>query len=178
MPPAILTSEPDALTAGDSWRWDKSLADYSAADGWELYYVLLGATAFPIRGAGVVTAVGAGWEIRVAAEATADLAAGSYRLAGYVAKDTERYEVYLGRVTVAANFAVLADGRSTAERELAIIDAAIAGRLSADLQSYQVQGRAVNKIPIEELSRMRGKLRAQVYRERTGRLGPRVEVRF
>ena len=178
MPPAIPTCEPEALTAGDSWRWDRSLTDYSAADGWVLSYALLGAAAFPIAGE-VITAVGAGWEIRVPAAATADLTAGSYRLIGYVTKAPDRFEVYRGRVIVAANFAILSDGLSTAERELVIVDAAIAGRLTADLQSYQVQGRAVAKIPIEELIRIRGTLRSQVWRDRhPGQLAQRVQVRF
>lgn len=174
----IPTSEPTILNAGDSWRWDKALADYPASDEWALSYVLLGAASFPIAGANRITVDGDGWQIRVPASATENLAAGSYQLAGYVTKGEERFEIYRGRVTVAANLAVIADGRSTAERELAIVEAAIAGRLTADLESYQVQGRAVNKIPMEMLQSIRGKLRAQVYRERTGRLGPRVEVRF
>lgn len=175
----ILSREPQTLVAGDSWRWDTSWADYSAADGWVLSYVLLGASAFPIAGAGMITAVGDGWAVRVAAAATADLAAGSYWLVGYVTLGADRFEVYRDRVTITANFAALQDGRSSTERELAIVDAAISGRLTADLQSYQVQGRAVNKIPIEELHRIRGFLRSQVWRERhPGQLGPTVQVRF
>ena len=174
----IPSCEPSELTAGDSWQWDRRLSDFSPADGWALSYALVGATRFEINGARVIAA-GDGWQIRVAAADTAGLAAGTYRLAAYVAKGTDRFEVLRGAVEVLANLATLADGRTVAERELALVEAAISGQLSSDVQSFQVNGRAVNRHDLPELYRIRGRLRSQVWRERNpGKLGRTVRVRF
>ena len=37
----VPTGEPTELVAGDTWTWDRSLADYPAAGGWTLTYVFV-----------------------------------------------------------------------------------------------------------------------------------------
>lgn len=65
------------------------------------------------------------------------------------------------------------------EKTLAIIEAAITGRLTADIQSYQIAGRAVNKIPVEELMQLRGKYRSMQWRlQNPGKLGQAYRFGF
>lgn len=175
----IPNCEPAELTAGDSWQWDRSLRDYSPADGWALEYVLVGGTRLRVAEGDGITAAGSSWQIRIPAAKTADLAAGTYRAAAYVSQGADRFEVWRSTVTVRANLATLTDGRSPAERELALVEDAIAGRLPEDMQSFQVNGRVVQRHDLAELYRIRGRLRSQVWRERNpGKLGPIVKVRF
>lgn len=65
------------------------------------------------------------------------------------------------------------------EKTLAVILAAIGGRLTADMQSYTIAGRSVMKIPIDELMQLRGKFAAAVWRQQNpGQLGVPYKVDF
>lgn len=176
----IPTCEPTELTAGDSWQWDRTLSEYLPTDGWALEYVLVGATPFPINVTnGRLTVSGSVYQVRVPAADTAGLAAGTYRIAAFATKGPDRFEVLRGSVTVLANLALLADGRTTTEKELALVDAAIAALLSSNVQTFQLNGRAVSKIDLAELKRTRAELRSQIYRQRNpGKLGPVMRIRF
>lgn len=184
MAATVPTREPKQLNAGDSWSWDRTLSDYSAAAGWALAYHLRGPASLDIgAGAGATWVTGAGdtFSVRVPATGTASLTAGTYRLVGYATKATERVEVFNAVVILRPNFATA--GASAAlshdERTLAILDAAIEGRLPQDLQSYQINGRAVNKIPIKELVELQDLYRARVNRQRRQkRFGRTVEVKL
>ena len=60
-----------------------------------------------------------------------------------------------------------------------VVEAALAGRLTSDIQSYQIAGRSVNKIPISELLQIRGRLRAAIWRQNNpGQLGVPFRVQF
>jgi hypothetical protein len=50
------------------------------------------------------------------------------------------------------------------EKTLSVVELALSGRLTKDLQSYQIAGRAVQKIPIKELLQIRGIARANVWK--------------
>jgi hypothetical protein len=65
------------------------------------------------------------------------------------------------------------------ERTLAVVEAAISGRLTSDIQTYQIAGRSVSKIPILELRQIRGELRAAIWRQNNpGQLGVPYKVTF
>lgn len=65
------------------------------------------------------------------------------------------------------------------ERTLAVVEAAIQGRLTADIQAYQIAGRSVSKIPIAELRTIRGELKAAIWRQNNpGQLGVPHKVAF
>jgi hypothetical protein len=175
----IPTGVPRDLTAGVTWQWTEYLSDYRPADGWALSYVLVGSTFLELAEGAEITAAETHWTVKVPAAMSRELQAGRYRVAAYVAKDGDRFEVLRGVVALQPNLATLEDGRSKAERELELVDAAIAKRLPADLESYAINGRQLNHIPIAELYRIRGLLRSQVWRDRNpGRLGPTVRIRF
>lgn len=183
MPPAIPTEEPEQLIAGDTWQWDKHVPEYSAADGWQLSYTLQGTEKTDLAWGSKVAAHpnGVDFRVTVAAADTANLTPGTVKWQAYVTKGAERRTADFGTIVLLANFATAAAGsqRTHAEKTLAVLKAAIEGRLTSDIESYQVAGRAVSKIPAEQLVRLRGMYEAMVYRERhPGQLLTPVEVVF
>ena len=65
------------------------------------------------------------------------------------------------------------------ETTLAVVEAALAGRLTNDIQSYSIAGRAVNKIPIEELRKIRAQLKNAIWQQtHPGKLGAAYKVDF
>jgi len=173
--PTVPITEPTELTAGDSWQWDRTLPGFPPADGWTLRYALRGPGRLDIE----AQPAGGVYQVRVAAAETTKLPAGSYRWAMAVEhEDGRRHTIATGRIQVAADFAQLEDGLTHAERTLRVIHAAIEGRLTADIESYSINGRAVNKIPLEQLLKLRGHYRSEVRRERNGGRWGRAEVHF
>lgn len=174
MAPTTPTGEPARLVAGDSWRWRiADLASYPQSESWSLKYQLLGASArlieptFQTSGDDVNH-----WLVSVATSVTDDVTAGRYELVKYVVGSG----AYAGRQETLKTFVVevLPDPRTSAdgdrqthaEKTLAVIEAAIEGRLSKDLESYSVRGRQITKIPIRDLFRLRAQYAAIVRAER------------
>jgi hypothetical protein len=173
----IPNREPTELTAGDTWRWNRSLSSYPASDGWTLAYSLSGAheTVLTLTAA----PAGNGYEVRASATETAEFTPGAYRMVGHVSKDGDRFPVYTGSLYVHPDPAAAVPALSHDERTLAIIDARLEGRFTRDMESYAIEGQAVTRIPIAELVRLQGIYRARVERARHPRsLGQRVEVWF
>ena len=183
MPATIPTSEPRVLTAGDTWQWTKHVPNYSAAESWQLTYAFRGGQILDLLWTTHVTAHanGTDFSVTVPATATDDLPSGTYKWAAYVTKAGERHEVDNDVVTVRPNLAVTPVGGSQthAEKTLAVIEAALEGRLTSDVQTYTILGRSVEKIPVTELRQLRSQYAAEVWRERhPGQLTIPVEVTF
>lgn len=84
-------------------------------------------------------------------------------------------------LTIEPNVASSAAGVfvSFEEQMLAAIESLLLGRVPADIQSYQVAGRALNKIPVEELAQLRGKYASMVWRKQhPGKLGINYKAEF
>jgi len=174
MAPTTPTGVPALLTAGDSWRWRVAdLADYPQSEGWALKYRLNGVNTLDLTPTFQTSGDDAGhWLVAVAATTTTPLEAGRYRLAAWV----EGSGAYAGRSEPIGDTVVElkpdprtaepGDLQTHAERTLAVIEAALEGRLTSDIESYQVAGRAINKIPIAELTKLHGQYAAKVRRER------------
>ncbi len=186
MAPTTPTGEPTEIVAGDSVRW--RIADdptYPQSEGWALKYELVGVNTLAITPSFQTSGDDENhWLVSIATTETDDLDAGRYDLIKrYVGSGT-----YSGReetvdrlvMSVRENPRSVADGvfQTHAERTLDVIEAALEGRLTTDLESYQIAGRAVNKIPIETLMKMRGRYAGLVKQERTGHLTRRHLVRF
>ncbi len=65
-----------------------------------------------------------------------------------------------------------------AERVVKILKLALEGRLTKDLESYQIAGRSISKIPIRDLHMLLSRYQAAVRQEVTGQIGRKVEVGF
>ena len=161
---SLPTTEPRHLTAGDTWSWEITLADYPASAGWALSYALVSATA---KIALTSSASGDAHLVSVSATTSAGYAAGDYAWQSYVTKSGQRYTVASGTVTVQPNFATQStgyDARSDAAKALAAIESYLA---TGDLSIAEVtfEGRTLRRIPLPDLYAIRDRLRNEVASE-------------
>ncbi len=145
-----LTNIPDQFAAGTTVCYRRRLTDFPASTGWTLQVYLAGASVL----AKTATADGDDFLVTIDATATqGDFAAGLYKWVERVSSATgEVYEVGRGTVTVLPNLAAATDGseQEWIERATAMLRAHIEGRLPAGMESYQIAGRVVAKMPIKE----------------------------
>jgi hypothetical protein len=169
--------EPTELVAGMSWQWDRVDAEHPAADGWVLRYVFRGATDLEVQAA----PAGNVWQVRIDAAQTL-LEPDDYQLFGYFERTSpalERHDAYKGRVLVLRSPLAPQNALSKVREELAIIERALMGQLTPSIESYSIDGVAVNKIPVKQLEEMRGRRwRRLADARRPGRLGRTVRVHF
>ena len=165
----VPTTEPQTIVAGDTLTFTKAIANYLPSDGWTLNYSLQGAT-LAGSNSGLIefdsdTNTGSVYEISVAASTTDDWAPGDYRWTAYVTGgSSERYTVGTGTLTVLPDPAS-AVPTSHAVRTLALIEAALEGRIPRGLEQTIIDGQTLIRIPLPELSRLRDKYRAEVRAE-------------
>lgn len=145
-----LSSLPESFAAGTTVRYRRRLSDYPASAGWTLKLHLAGASVL----AKTATADGDDFVVTLAAADTAGaFAAGLYKWVERVSNvDGDVYEVASGVVTVLPNLAEASDGseQEWLERAIVALKAHIEGRLPAGLESYQIAGRVVSKMPVKE----------------------------
>jgi hypothetical protein len=142
--------EPCTIVAGDSVAWTKTITSYGGTLTYSLQ--LFGSTDLPITFA----ASGAGpiFSVTLDDSVTATWKPGRYIWTAYIADGVDRHSVANGEVQVLPNPA-LAFGATHATRTLAIIEAAIEGRIPRGLETYAIDGQSIAKIPIEDLVRLR-----------------------
>jgi hypothetical protein len=178
---AIDTSntEPVSIIPGDTVKWARRLASYPASAGWALSYELLNAMhRYEIP----ATADGDAFRVVVSAQTSQSFAPGSYDWRARVTNADEVYTVASGRMTVAPSFGAAGDVRSHARRTLDAIEAVLEGRATSATAEYEINGRRLKYIPLNELHAMRSKYQREVAAEE-GKSGPRgvsgrISVRF
>lgn len=177
--PSIPNCFPNSFGAGTTVKIDRQFSDYPNTD-WTYTLYLAGASV--LNQAATPDPDGVTQHIVIPAANTATLIPGAYQYVGRLtATDGEVFDVEFGRIIVEANIALLGagDALSPAERTLTVIEAAIQGRLTADIEHYSIAGRSVSKIPIGELTKLRGIYASLVWRERNpGNLMTPVKVYF
>lgn len=92
-----------------------------------------------------------------------------------------RSTVPIGDLTVKQDprLQIPSDRTPHAERTLNNVEAVLEGRATSDILSYQLNGRSLSRIPIEELREWRDALRSEVAAKRARKLGPgRVNVKI
>jgi len=137
----IPTKEPASLIAGDTAKWLKSFAEYSALDGWALEYQLINKN-HKITIAAV--AEGADFLINIAASVTDTWNADEYAYRAQVSKAGEVYTVASGTITVLPSFNVNnLDTHSPARKiyESLMTAYAAASVDRAFVQEYEIAGR-------------------------------------
>lgn len=156
---------PTVFPAGDTIKWDVSVPDYKASDGWALTYELKSSTA----DLATITASADGddFTVTISASTSANYAAGDYHYAAYVTKGSERFRVDQGRITVEHNFAASGnyDGRSHTEVVLDAVEAVLESRATKDQENYTIAGRSLGRTPIEDLLLLRDRYRAEFVKE-------------
>lgn len=180
MTASIPTCEPTTFAAGETVAWTKAVPDYPNTDGWSLVYSIRGLSAFPDVTA---TNVSDGtYSVLIAADSTGPLAPGTYQWASHAYKagpPVLRYPVERGVIVVTPNLVTTSTIESHAAKTLRMIEAVIEGRVTADVQDYQIAGRQVTKIDITELYRLRAFYRTEVWKERNpNRANPTRAIAF
>jgi hypothetical protein len=182
VPPIIPDVVPAHFPAGTTVRFTRSLDDFSPSDGWTYAIYLNGLTQKFNKAASVLDNI---FQIEFLPADTASLNPGPFRYAERLTNSGtgEIYDITGDElvINIEPNVGSAAAGafNTWEERTLVIVEAAIAGRLTADLQAYQIAGRSVSKIPIQQLRTIRGELRAAIWRQNNpGQLGVPMRVQF
>jgi hypothetical protein len=169
---------PTVFSAGETVQFRRFVDGYLPSDDWA-YALHLNSALAVLHKDGV--AEGDGYLVTI--DPTDMLPAGDYRYLERVSNATtgEAHNVGSGVVKVELDLALAAPGAciSHAERMLALIEAALEGKVPDDLASYSIQGRAIVKIPIDELKKLRAQYRAEVFRlYNPDKLAPSIEIVF
>jgi len=139
-----------------------------------LSYALVSVGVAPVNIAGgVITSTGAVFNVNVPASTTAGWAPGKYLWVAYVAGSGsyagQRFKVAEGAIEIKPNPATAdntTDLRSQAKKNLDAIDAVLAGKVTADVQSYKINGRELVKMRPNDLLMLRGYYAAEYKKER------------
>lgn len=158
------TTEPTAITAGDTVNWTKSLANYPASAGWVLTYTIINASN---KYTVTATASGDSHLVSVAAGITSAWASGEYTWQSKVSKGVEVYTVAIGDLTISPSFAAQTtlDSRSVAAKALEAIEATLAGRATSATAEYEIAGRKLKYTSHAELIRLRDFYKRVVVQE-------------
>lgn len=159
---------PTELRAGDTWAWTDSLSDYPATV-WTLKYSLVqrGATGAGAKKTITATASGSDHAVSVAASTTDDYAEANWDWVASVTSGATRYTIDTGTLKVLPDIENDPDGyetRTHAVKTLAAIEAWIEAR-DIGVAEYEVAGRSLKTIPIEQLIKLRAVYRAEVMAE-------------
>ncbi len=157
---------PTIWNAGDTLKWDVSIPDYPADDGWTLTYEVKSKTS----SISTITASadGEAYTVTVGAATSSGYSPGEYQYAAYVTKSGERFTVDTGRIKILKDFedAGNYDGRDHAEVVLDAIEAVLETRATKDQESYSIAGRSLSRTPIEDLLALRDRYKAEVVANR------------
>jgi len=186
--PPIPDQIPSVFTAGETLKFRRAFNDFPPAEGWTYKIFFNGPTdKFEAAGIADPAATPSGWLVTISADATG-VSPGIYRFVERVISgDDEVFSVGEGVVEIEPDLATAAAGvdLSFAEKSLAIIEAEIQARLTADIEDYSVQasslggGRSVKKIPMMDLQKLRGHYASMVWRQKNpGKVGAPVKVGF
>lgn len=177
------TRIPSKLTAGDSVEWTVNLPDYPAPTWTLKYYLVKTGKQIVITG----SQYGSTEEhhIDIAKATTANWPAGAYSYQAFMDDGTDRKRLESGTIVIEPDFAQQGSGyddRSFAKKSLDAIEAVIENRASQAQQEYQIAGRALKFMTMDELLNARDRFRAEVRAEERRKAGKpafgAVKVRF
>lgn len=161
----VPTNIPATLTAGDTWTWSRSLADYPAPT-WTLAYALRSSGLTPIN----ITAAASGSDhlVTVVAATTAPYTAGTWYWQAYVTAGPERHLIEEGRVIVNPNFATATsalDPRSHVKKVLDACRSMIEGTATREERMIVVDGLQMQLRSMEEILALQSKYEQLYARE-------------
>ena len=161
--------EPISFYKGETIVWKRTDigADYAPSSHsmvWEASLESNGSTRF----SATVTESGTEYTFTLDDSSTASYTAGDYFwvLKVIQTSDSEKLVIDSGKLTVKDNFfATTGDTRSHAKVMLDKIESILENRADADVSSYSIAGRSLNKLTVEELLRWRDYYRAEYKQE-------------
>lgn len=172
-----LSQMPSQITAGTTTKYSKSFSDYPAP-AWSMTVHIAGKGKIAVA----AVAAGAGFAVTITAVQSAALDSGAYTWVERVTNGTEVYDAATGLVLVKPDpgAASAGDFQTWASRMVERLEALLEGRITSDVaETMQIGGRAVSKIPVEQLWALLQSLRAEVsIQRRGGRIMRSVLVRI
>jgi len=175
-----LTHIPAQFYAGDTLTFTRSLAAYSAADGWVLKYVLNGPKVVEFS----TTAVGSSHVANVPFADTENWTPGTYTIVEKAEKDGQRFTTGTGLIQISANPTAVADGsdnRPHCKKMLDAIEATLEGCATKKQLKYTYNGTAVEYVDINTLITARSKYAREwsIYQKKqAGTNGRYIKMRF
>lgn len=174
---------PLLFTAGQTVKFTREFDDFANAD-WA-YTIYFNGPSAVFNAAGVVTSGVNGWLITLT-PTILNVPAGIYRYAERLTNidsppTGEVYTVGEGVAQIEINPATAAAGAYLTfwEKTLSVVEAALTNTLTSNLQSYQIAGRAVSRIPTKELMQIRGFAKAMIRQAAMpNQIGEPVRVEF
>lgn len=174
MAPTVPSREPTATVAGMTWSWTLASSTYPPSEGWTLSYSIVGPSVLGWDPVWVSTVPSGDYAVTIPATATTGLLPGQYRVMRIWSRGAERYAEHVPRLLVTADPTAPVDSAQSAdERALAAVQAAIAARLAGDEpEEYTIGSHSVRRLSLQTLTQLEQRLRAAVWRARTGQAGP------
>ena len=165
---SIPEKEPVTFYKGETVVWTrKDLTDYpvgSYAMSWSARLESNGGTSF----SATVTEVDDYYKFTLDNSATGGYTTGDYFWVLKVTQSSDSEELIIdtGKITVKDNyFGTTGDTRSHAKIMLDKIESLIEGRADADVSSYSIAGRSLNKLSVQELTEWRNYYKAEYQKE-------------
>jgi len=165
----IPEKEPISFYKGETVVWKRTDigADYAPSSYsmvWEASLESNGSTRF----SATVTESGTEYTFTLDNSATAGYTAGDYIwfLKVLQTSDSETLVIDSGKLTVKDNyFATTGDTRSHAKVMVDKLESLLEGKADADVSSYSIAGRSLNKLTVEEMLKWRDYYKAEYQRE-------------
>ena len=184
MPQIVPCDIPYQFTAGTTVAFRRQFQRFPATEGWKYKVFFNGPAKFEKDGVQDTDANNNplnSWTVTLTPTDTNQIP-GWYKVSEQISNQAgdEVYDVNdpvdLKHITILANPATAPVGAFTSweQQTLAILESAIAGNMSQNVQSYQIAGRAVSHYSIENLIKLRGIFKSIVWRQQhPGFLGVR-----
>lgn len=173
--PSDLPPIPTRLRSGDSWNWNAGFASYISALYTLSYIFNSDYNRFVIPALAITPdADGESFDIQATSAQTGACIADTYDviavLTGIVATPAagQQVTIPLQRCIVDPNLVALTaplDTRSFVKKTLDMIEAAILGNASPDVQEYMIQGRQIRRIDPEKMLALRAQYKALYKQE-------------
>lgn len=166
MPASVPNSEPEVFTAGETVAWSRLFPGYDSAT-YTLKYAL---QAYGKSLINITASAGedSGFQVSLDAATTAAYAPGCYVWTAFMESNGGTVRTIVARGTVSIQQSPLAAfGPTHSSRMLALIEAALEGRIPNGLESTDIDGQRIDRIPVEALVRIRDKYAAKVKLEQT-----------
>jgi hypothetical protein len=164
---------PGQLVVGDSWSWSLSLSSYPAPTWSVTCYFVKDGERFEV----VSTADGTDHAFSVTSATSGARKPGRYRWTARATDGTSVVTLDRGWVDVLPNPATdKSDPRSWAAQTLAAIEAFLKGNATTAQQSMTLNGRSLSRWSLDELTKFRNELRAEVRGEDSAAKGGKGRV--
>lgn len=145
------TFEPDCLVVGDTWQWEKTLTDFSAAD-FVLTYYFVELAANPKKFNIIATDNGGVHSIDEDEAATLLIEPGNYTYIGRVVGSGDSFTVITGQVEILPNLALdFTDPRQHDQIVFDALEAVLENRATSDEQQLKIADREIRLMPIDDI---------------------------